>query len=50
MSSPYWNYGNGKFVPLNYKFEDNNVTFKFCDVMDGKDADFSSGLVISKIF
>lgn len=50
MASPHWNDGDGVFVPLNGKYEDNNVTFKFCDAMEGKEVDFSSGLVISKIF
>ena len=49
MGSPYWNFGNGKFAPVGFNKEGNNVTWKFCEVMDGNNIEFGSGIILSRI-
>lgn len=51
MASPYWNNGKGKYYPVGYSEnrKDNNETFNFCDVMDGKDLEFRSGMLLSRV-
>lgn len=48
MASPYWNNGNDRFYPIGYnKNPNNNVTFRFCETMAGKDIEFSTGMILS---